>query len=101
MPRSPVVLEKQPWEQLLFDFDFSGHFGTEEAITSATVLAPELVGGGGTATLTAGNIAWSGQRVQALFSAGTDGQRYLVTCRALTASERVELEGYLVVRERV
>jgi hypothetical protein len=99
MPRSPVVIEKQPWEQRLIDFDFSGHFATEDAITTATILTPERIGGG-TVTLTVGNTAWSAQRVQALFSGGADGDRYLITCRANTPGERVELEGYLIVRER-
>lgn len=99
MARSPVVLEKQPWEQLLLDFDFAGLFGTTDPITSATILAPERVGGGAV-TLTVGAPGWSGQRVQALFSGGADGERYLVTCRANTAGERAELEGFLVVQER-
>lgn len=99
MPRSQVVLEKQPWEQLLLDFDFAGHFATDDPITTATILTPERVGGGAVSVVV-GSPAWSAQRVQALFSAGADGDRYLITCRAQNAYERVELEGYLVVRER-
>lgn len=99
MARSPIVVEKQPWEQLTLDFDFSQQFGTDDPIVTATILTPERVGGGAV-TLTVSPPAWSGQRVQALFSGGASGDRYLITCRAQTAIERVELEGYLVVQER-
>jgi hypothetical protein len=100
MPRSTDVLEKQPYEERLFDFDFDALLAsTAETISSASISSIANVSGGSN-DVTSSGVTWSGSLVQATFAGGTSGHRYLVTCRAITATQKLELEGILLVMER-
>lgn len=100
MPRSPVLLEKQPWEERLLDMDFAGQFA-DDAVTigSGSFLTPVVVVGAG-GSVVVGSTSWSGTRLQALFTGGVAGERYLIIGRATGSNgEKVELEGILSIVE--
>lgn len=100
MPRSPVILEKQPWEERILDMDFAGQFA-DEAVTigSGAFLSPAIVVGTG-GSLVISSTAWSGTRLQAVFTGGLAGERYLITGRVTGSNgEKVELEGIFSIVE--
>ena len=101
MPRASVTLEKQPFEERIFDFDFVGLLvEPTDTIVSGTIASVANLTGGSN-DVVAGNVAWSGSRLQATYSGGTAGHRYLVTARATDSKgQKLELEGILEVRER-
>lgn len=101
MPRSSVVIEKQPFEERIIDFDFSQLLvEPTDTIVSGSITSVSNVSGGAN-DLTAGNVAWSGARLQATYAGGTDGHRYLITARVTDSKgQKLELEGVMEVRDR-
>lgn len=88
-----LILNKQPAESLLFDFDFSGKGRTGETISSVTGVT------GSPSGLTIGATTSSGMIAQVRISSGTDGTYYKLTCTVATnQSNTMELDGYLRVR---
>ncbi len=101
MPRSPIILEKQPWEERLLDFDFVGQFADEGVTVSSGSFLTAVNLSGGAVSIVIGSASWSGTKVQALFSGGATGERYLITARAIGSNgEKAELEGVLSILER-
>jgi len=100
MPASPIVLEKQPGEDRLLNMSFSGQFASAAVVlASASILSIANLDGG-SVTVSAGSVVWSGLEAQAMFTGGTAGDRYLVTWQGIgDNAERVEMEGVLVIVE--
>jgi hypothetical protein len=84
-------LFKQPAEDRLFDFDFSGKMRTGETVATVSVTATP-------SGLTIGSTAFSGQIAQVRISGGMTGTDYKMTCTVTTnQSNTLELDGWLRV----
>jgi hypothetical protein len=95
-----TILEKQPWEELDFDFDMTSKTDGADlaSITSLTIVG---VGTVGSAPVTASNETLSGAIMRARYAGGSHGEKWLVTFRGVDVNgQKVETEGYLVVKER-
>lgn len=94
--------EKQPAESVPIDLDFARSMKTDETISSLVSSTATRVIGSGAVTLNMSAPSFSGQRVQALFSGGVDGELYLVTFRVNTSipGKVLEGDGYLRIAAR-
>jgi hypothetical protein len=96
-----TTLEKQSYEERIFEFDLSGLMATAATIASVVSVVSvnqNLVGGSSNVTIS-GEVA-SGQSVKALFVGGTSQELYKITCKAIdTDGQKLEWDGYLAVRD--
>ena len=101
------TLNKQPWEDRLYDMDFSPRLATGENLTGTPTVTEQTVDqqtGVKTAStdLTIGTATVSLQTAQVRISAGLSGVLYEITFRASTTlSNSVEAEGLLLVLDTV
>lgn len=97
-----TVLNKQPAEDKLFDFDFSGKMRDGDSITSVGSVTQEKLGlVSNSADLTLGSTAQSGQTGQVRISGGTDGEQYKIEMVVTTTDgDTLEGEGILTVRDK-
>jgi len=95
------VLEKQPWEERIFNLDFRGKLASGVSLSSVVSITFEslaLVSGSVDPTVT--GEAVSGTQAQATYIGGTDGEEYKVTIRCTCSDgEKMEAEGILRVRD--
>lgn len=90
-----AILDKQPAESRLYDFDFSGKMRT--GATIATVVSVTVLPASG---LDVGATAFSGQIAQVRLTVGTTGVEYLLTCKVTTSDgDTLELDGRLWVED--
>lgn len=95
-----TTLQKQPYEERLFSFDFSTKMNAEATIVSIQSIIAELLDGGGFNVLTINAQLAAGQKVQALYGGGINGQTYKITCKCIDSDgQDLELEGKLKVKE--
>lgn len=96
------VQEKQPTETVPIDLDFARAMKADETIASVVASSAVRVAGTGVETLTMSAPSFLGQRAQAMFSGGNDGEMYLITIRVATsiAGKSIEGEGYLRIKAR-
>lgn len=95
-----TTLQKQPFEERLFAFDFSSKMNAEATIVSIISIIAELLDGGGFNVLTINSQLAAGQKVQALYGGGNNGQVYKVTCKCTDSDgQELEMEGKLKVKE--
>lgn len=93
------TLEKRVNESRLYNMNFSPKMADAESITNIDLFTSAATTTGPTA-LTLGSPAISGKQVQVRISAGTDGGKYLLTCRITTdQGNKLQAEGYLFVKE--
>lgn len=96
---SLVTNEKQPFEVVDLVFDFTNR-GLAESVTVASVNGVTVSLVSGTGTVTASQIVYAGQFVQARFSGGDTGDRYKLTAKVtMTDGQRYECDGYLKIKE--
>lgn len=88
-----ILLKKTPFEERLFDFDFTEDLDAGETIQSS----PAPVVNATPAGLTIEGVVISGGRVQAKFKAGTAAQKYHVSCQIVTNTQKREACGDLYV----
>lgn len=91
------VLEKTPFEERVFEFDFAKKLKTGDVLS-----APAISTTGPTSVPTNEAATVSGMKVLVEMIGGSHGGEYLVNCRVTNtsgaASEKLELTGRLVVR---
>lgn len=96
-----TTLEKQSYEERIFEFDLSGLMdaaATVASVVSVISVNQNLVGGSSNVTIS-GQTA-SGQSVKALFTGGTSQELYKITCKAVdTDGQKLEWDGLLAVRD--
>ena len=91
------VLEKTPFEERVFEFDFA------KKVKSGDVLTSPVIGITGPTSVPTNEAATiSGMKALVEIMGGSHGGEYLVNCRVTNtsgaASEKLELTGRLVVR---
>ena len=87
------TFEKQPSENLDYDFDFSKWVPTGDTISSSVVTADSGI--------TLGTKVNSDTNVKQFISGGTDDEQYKITCKITTAGGRTkEVDIRIAVRER-
>lgn len=91
-----AYLEKQPVESRIYTFDFTALMAEDESITAVTAFSVSPSG------LTVAEIQFSGKRVQARISGGTNEVQYKITVVVMTdagTGNTLSLEGNLFVRD--
>lgn len=90
--KAPEVLEKTPWEEVVFGFELKSRLYPGETLTSidSLTIAPS-----GEVLIIAQSIEET--RVIVKFSSGTAGARYHVAGKVVTSLQRLEFCGDLRV----
>lgn len=86
MGKSADVLEKTTYEEVLRHFDFSRVLDEGETISTASIVISPT----GASHMVAGTPTISGAIVQAKFTQGVTGTKYLVHCRIVTSNQKRE-----------
>lgn len=96
------VLEKQPGEKVVFDFDFSNDIAAGVTIASITSIVDANCGCvAGSSALTLSGNAFSGRVAQTTVTGGTHGESYKLTATVVdTAGQIFEHEGIIEVIEK-
>lgn len=92
--KAPQALFKTPYEEVLFDFDFTNILEVGETISGTPTI--DITPSG---QVTVSNIVVSGAKVQGKYIGGTDNTKYIVKCKAVTSLQKHELVGDLYVRD--
>ena len=96
-----TTLEKQSYEERIFEFDLSGlmsETATISSVVSVVSTNQNLVPSSSNVVVSGSTT--SGQSVKALFSGGTDQELYKITCKAIDSDgQKLEWDGYLAVRD--
>lgn len=99
-----IVFEpKQESEQVNCTFDFSAQLGDGETIAGLVGAVTAVAQGdvSGSADVTLSGEIYDDTKAQVIASGGTDGERYLITCKVQGTRQPVlELEAYLPVRNK-
>ena len=78
------VIEKHPNAALLFsDFDFTDELPSDTALNSGTSTVTAVDAGGTAASSVVGTVSITGMTLKAIMQAGTNGEDYLVTFKAI------------------
>lgn len=88
------VLVKTPYEERLFNFDFSADLDTGETVSGSPQPVITITPSG---QLLAQTPVVSGAIVQSKFTGGTAGVKYHVSCQVVTSTQKRELCGDLYV----
>lgn len=101
LPPTLKSYSKQPYEEILVDFDMGPVMRVERTITSVVSVAAEAVGNvAGAAAVTFGPPNVSGQIIQAQVRGGTHGEDYKISLRFVdNASDKLEADLLLKVRD--
>jgi len=95
------TLTKQPYEERIFQFDFSGKMDLDATLASAvscTAANQGYVTASDEISISA--ISVSGVYLQAMFSGGTSGELYKITAKAIDSTgQKLELDGNLRVQD--
>ena len=95
------TLNKQTYEERLFQFDFSGRMASGATLSApVSVISVNQANVGGSVNVTISSITLSGKVLQALFVGGTSGETYKITAKAIDSdAQKLELDGYLRVQD--
>lgn len=96
-----TTLQKQSYEERVFQFDFSGKMASDATISSVVSIVPTIEGYvPGSINITVASISAVGQLVQAIYRGGTSGEIYKITAKVVDSNgQRLELEGLLRVQD--
>ena len=84
MPSQIQVIEKHPDAALLFsDFDFTDELSGDTSLNAGTSTVTAVDAGGTAAASVVGTVSISGMKLRAILQAGTNGQDYLITFKAV------------------
>lgn len=88
------VLVKQPWEDRLYDIPFDQELRAGDTISTVTSVTQANQGKvAASGDLSIGTGATDGSAVQVRISAGTVGEHYKITARAVTTlGDRIEVD---------
>lgn len=94
-----TTLQKQPWEERIFVFNFTNDMDPEEIISDTEGVDVVAVSSGSN-TLVVSGLTASGQSLSTKFAGGTTGQTYTIRARVVTSlGQKLELDGKLQVKE--
>lgn len=95
------VCEKQPWEELDFEFDLAAKMAAGATLASITAIIIDPLGTIPSPSLSFSNPTLSGSRMKARYAGGLSGERYRVTFRGVDSNgQKLEHEGVVKVKER-
>lgn len=93
-------LQKQPWEERIYSFDFSPAMDADATLTSVDSIVVTLFNGVGSPSVVVSGEAVSGQAASAKLAGGTDGQVYTVRARVIDSTgQKLEADGKLKIKE--
>lgn len=79
-----AVIEKHPDAAILFaNFDFTDELPSDSALNAGTSTVTAVDAGGTAAASVVGTVSISGMELRAVLQAGTNGEDYIVTFKAV------------------
>jgi hypothetical protein len=96
------VLQKQPYEELPFTFDFADVIPSGATVSAIdSIAAANCAVVSGSSNVTTGSNTTSGRSAQTKVSGGTSGESYKITCRVTDSNgHKHEHEGIVEVIEK-